>query len=71
MLLTITLVMAAWLLLSIISGVAVGTSIKRLDAPLPRPPRRPEGWRVVSPSANSGAPVLMLARMAPSTARRR
>lgn len=42
MLSTIALVLAAWFLLSIVSGVAVGTSIKRLDA---SPPRRPGGWR--------------------------
>jgi hypothetical protein len=62
MLLTIALFLAGWFVLSIVSGIAVGASIKRLDTP----PPSPQGWRVVSTRANRGVPVLMLARVAPS-----
>jgi hypothetical protein len=72
MLTIIVLVLTAWLLISLLSGVAVGTFIRRLDTSVPASRHRPP-WKLVPATRRNGLPVLLVARtgVAPSRSPRR
>jgi hypothetical protein len=61
-------IVVGWFLVSVLLGLVLGATLRRLESTPGRDIRNGQGWKLTSVTKKNGAPVLLLARITSSPA---